>query len=418
MGPVQRKVTYRLYPRKRQEEGLRQLLGRHQRLYNAALEQRISAYRRQGKTVSFAEQCRDLTALRGEDPEYGGVNAQSCQVTLKRLDLAFKHFFRRVRESKSKAGFPRFKSLRRFSGWGYKTHGDGWRLQAGEGMKHGRVRLSGVGNIRIRGKARTEGTPKTLEVMHKQGRWYASVTVVCEPRRARVGNGAAGLDWGVETFATVANEDGTTQRIENPRHLQQARKDLTAAQRDLSRKKRGSRNRDKARQKVTSLHRKVANRRHDFLHQQSAALVATLAVLATEKLQVSNMTRSAKGTAEAPGKNVRQKAGLNRSILDTAPAAFLQMLKYKAEEAGTEWVEVPTRQVKPSQTCHGCGQQRKKPLAERQHRCECGACCSRDENAARVMLAWATGPPGREPSWCGGGALAPPVKHETPSIAA
>jgi putative transposase len=210
MGPVQRKVTYRLYPSTKQEEGLRLLLGRHQRLYNAALEQRISAYRRQGKTVSFAEQCRDLTALRGEDPDYGGVNAQSCQVTLKRLDLAFKHFFRRVRERKSKAGFPRFKSLRRFSGWGYKTHGDGWRLQAGEGMKHGRVRLSGVGDIRIRGKARTEGTPKTLEVMHKQGRWYASVTVVCEPKRARLGNGAAGLDWGVETFATVANQDGST----------------------------------------------------------------------------------------------------------------------------------------------------------------------------------------------------------------
>jgi putative transposase len=394
------------------------MLAKHQQLYNALLEQRITAYRRQRKTLSFAEQCREITALRRECPEFAELNCNSMQVAAKRVALAFQHFFRRVRQRKGKAGFPRFKSLRRFSGWGYKTHGDGWRLQAGDRMQHGYLRLSGVGNIRIRGKARTPGTPKAAEVMHKQGRWYASVTVVCEPKRARVGNGAAGLDWGVETFATVANHDGSTLCIENPRHLQQARAQLRSAQRQLARKKRGSRNRDKARREVAALHRKVGNRRHDFLHQQSAALVAVLAVLATEKLQVANMTRSAKGTVEAPGKNVRQKAGLNRNILDTAPAAFLQMLKYKAEEAGTEWVEVPTRQVKPSQTCHGCGHQRKKPLAERQHRCECGACCSRDENAARVMLAFALTGAGREPARCGGMAIGPPVKHETPARAA
>ena len=166
------------------------------------------------------------------------------------------------------------------------------------------------------------------------------------------------------------------------------------------------------------MHRKVANRRHDFLHQQSAALVATLAVLATEKLQVANMTRSAKGTVEAPGKNVRQKAGLNRNILDTAPAAFLQMLRYKAEEAGVEFVEANTRQIKPSQTCHLCGRQRKKSLAERHHRCECGVCCSRDENAARVLLEFGLRAAGREPTMCGGGAVGPPAKHETPARAA
>ena len=271
------------------------MLGKHQQLYNALLEQRVTAYRRQGKTLTFAEQCREITALRRECPEFAELNCNSMQVAAKRVALAFQHFFRRVRERKGKAGFPRFKSRRRFSGWGYKTHGDGWRLQAGERMRHGHLRLSGVGSIRIRGKARTEGTPKAAEVMHKQGRWYVSVTVACVPTRARVGNGAAGLDWGVETFATVANEDGSTLRIENPRHLEQARAQLCSAQRQLARKKRGSRNRDKARQQVAALHRKVANRRHDFLHQHSAALVAVLTVLATEKLQIANMTRSARG---------------------------------------------------------------------------------------------------------------------------
>jgi putative transposase len=113
-----------------------------------------------------------------------------------------------------------------------------------------------------------------------------------------------------------------------------------------------------------------------------------------------------------------RKKGLNREILSAAPGAFHQMLKYKAEEAGIEWIEVPTRQVKPTQTCHGCGRQEKKPLSQRWHSCVCGVSCSRDENAAKVILNWALfgSASGQELSRCGG-ALAP-VKQETPSIAA
>ena len=85
----------------------------------------------------------------------------------------------------------------------------------------------------------------------------------------------------------------------------------------------------------------------------------------------------------------KYKKGLNREILSAAPTQFLSLLRSKAEEAGAVWVEVPTRQLKPSQTCHRCGTQRKKLLSERQHSCDCGASCSRDENAARVMLNWA-----------------------------
>jgi putative transposase len=95
-------------------------------------------------------------------------------------------------------------------------------------------------------------------------------------------------------------------------------------------KKRGSKNRDKARRKVARLHAKVANQRHDFLHKASAELVGRCKVIVTEKLSVKNMTRSARGTIAKPGKRVRQKAGLNRNILDTAPAGFLQMLRYKS----------------------------------------------------------------------------------------
>ncbi len=91
------------------------------------------------------------------------------------------------------------------------------------------------------------------------------------------------------------------------------------------------------------------------------------ALIAIEKLAIKNMTRSAKGTSEKYGKNVKQKAGLNREILNTAPAMTLNLLRYKAEEASSEFVEVPTKQVKPSQTCPNCGAKKKKALAERWH---------------------------------------------------
>ena len=97
---------------------------------------------------------------------------------------------------------------------------------------------------------------------------------------------------------------------------------------------------------------------------------------------------SARGSVEAPGRNVAQKAGLNRSILDAAPAAFLHMLRYKAEEAGSEYLEANTRRLKPSQRCPDCGTVRKKGLSDRQHDCSCGCSLGRDQAAALVLLRW------------------------------
>jgi putative transposase len=125
------------------------------------------------------------------------------------------------------------------------------------------------------------------------------------------------------------------------------------------------------------------------LHKSSAKIVEATRLIATETLNVQSMTRSAKGTMKRPGRNVAQKAGLNREILSTAPGAYLNMLRYKAEEAGSHFANVPTRKVRPSQTCSGCGSQRKRPLSERMHACECGLSLSRDQNASRVMLQWA-----------------------------
>ena len=161
---VLRKVTFRLYPNIAQSERLVELLGLHQRLYNTALEERISAYQVSGKSLNYNAQAKALTEWRAYCPALAGVSAQSQQNTLKRLDLAYQAFFRRVKAGDGEPGFPRFKSIQRYPGWGYNTHGDGWRLFAGEGMKHGQVRLSGVGMVKMRGKARTSGAIKTAEV--------------------------------------------------------------------------------------------------------------------------------------------------------------------------------------------------------------------------------------------------------------
>jgi len=378
----------------------------HQKLYNAALEQRIDAYQKQKKSLSFSDQCKELTVLRGECEEYSDLNAQSCQVTLKRLDLAFQHFFRRVKQGQSKVGFPRFKSKDRFSGFGYKTHGDGFRLESVG--QHGYLRLSGVGRIPVRGKARTFGEVKTAELIRKQDRWYVSVTVQCQPKR-RKGSLALGIDWGVETFATLAKSDGQYERIENPRYLKKSLSQLKKVQRDLSRKKRGSQNRKKIIRKVRKIHEKVAEQRKNHLHQTSAAIVSQSCFIATEELAVKNMT--------AFGGSY--KKGLNREILSTAPGMFFSFLKYKAEEAGIFWKEIPTQQVKPSQTCSNWSKQEKKTLAQRQHQCGCRVSLGRDENAARVILNWAFihHASGWEPSRCGEEALASSLKQETHSIA-
>jgi putative transposase len=407
MEAVNRKVAYRLYPTAKQAGKLLEMLVLHQRLYNAALEQRIKVWHGWQKTLSFTDQCKDLTELREEFKEYKNINAQSEQVTLRRVDLAFKHFFRRLKTKEGKAGFLRFKSVERFSGFGYKEYGNGWALEAGASNKHGRLRLSGLGLIKIRGKARTAGQAKTLEILHKNGRWYASVTISCHPIREK-GSKAAGIDWGVTTFATIVFDDETVEQIENPRHVRAKLKEIKSANKQVSSKQLGSNNRKRARKALSKIHSQIAAARHDFLHKTTATIIGKVKMVATEKLDVQQMTAS--GGA--------RKKGLNREILSTSPRTFIQMLRYKAEEAGVEWQEIPTKEVKPTQTCSGCGRQAKKELSERIHECECGARLDRDTNAAKVILMWGVRQRvnGREPAMCGAEAVAFVSKHKIPPI--
>ena len=203
MTEVNRKVTYKIYLNKAQASALREMLALHQRLYNACLEQRRSAWdwrqrieryrdltedelKLYQSTCRFYGQKLQLKDLRAEFPEYKALPYKSCAITFQRLDRAYQNFFRRVREGKSgrELGFPRFKSVDRFPGFGFEKHGNGWRFSPGNDWKHGRLRIKGIeGTIKCRGRARTPGEIKTCELLHPDGVWHLSLTVACKPER-------------------------------------------------------------------------------------------------------------------------------------------------------------------------------------------------------------------------------------------
>jgi putative transposase len=386
-----RKVTYKLYPNKTQDTLMMDLLIHHQQLYNWALKDRIETYQQFSYGLTFSDQCAINTLWRNRRKQYGllNTNAQSEQVTLKRVALAFEGFFRRLKANKGKAGFPRFKSVDRYKGWGYKAYGDGWKLHLNP-KKHGVVYLADVGMVKIRGQARNEnGTPKTCEVIKKADGWYLSVTFDYPYIDRTSGKQAFGLDWGVEYYMSAVSDNGDTHQIENPRFIKTNQEKLTALQRDLSLVQTGNDDWYQLKSRIARLHRKISQQRLNHVHQTTAQLVKEAGLLAIEQINVSNMTRSAKGTIEKPGKRVKQKSGLNRAILDTSPSHTYKILQYKAAEAGIEFVEVPSRKVKPSQTCPSCGQQIKKTLGDRVHSCDCGVELPRDIASAMVNLNWA-----------------------------
>jgi putative transposase len=191
----------------------------------------------------------------------------------------------------------------------------------------------------------------------------------------------------------LATADGTIEPIDNPRWLEKSQKRLQAAYRARDRKTKGSCAWKACNRTVAQVHGKAARQRQDFLHKTSARLVSRAVIIATEHLQSAHMVRHPKAkqdeqTGQYLPNGAHQKAGLNRAILDGAPATFLAMLRYKAAEAGTVYAEASIQRLKPSQTCHQCGRQVKKSLAERWHTCPCGASCSRDANSALVLVHW------------------------------
>ena len=378
---ITRRVNFRLYPSSSQVKTLSYWRRLHKDLYNAAIANRKTQYKYFKKSVSYYEQQNCLPEFKEVWHEYKLLGSHALQATLKRVDLAYQRFF------KGKAGYPKFKSIRHYSGWTYPCRA-GWKALT-DG-KNGYLELSNLGRIQMRGTARTWGKPTTCTIVNRQGVWYASITVQCLPVR-ETGTGAVGLDFGCLT--AVATSDGT--KVENPRLFASMKTRIGKASKakrrkispDFKKKIKASKRWKKANKKVSKLQRKVANQRQNWVHKVAAEIVSSNSLVATEKLNIKGMTRKPKKSS----KRKRQKTGRNRSMLDVGIGMLRSAIEYKLAEAGGIFVEVPTVKVKPSQTCPQCGSQKKKELSERIHNCPCGLKIDRDVAAAIVMLNWATG---------------------------
>lgn len=379
MTTVRKTFKYRLYPNKTQEAQLDQWLMLNRELYNAALEERREAYKRAGKSLNYIHQTGELAAVREARPEFYAIPITVLRGTLKRLDLAFQAFFRRVKAGQT-PGFPRFQGKGRFNSFQYRE------IKGVLHFQNKRVTLPMFGEVKIRLHRPLEGTAKTITVSREGAHWYVCFSCVVEvPEPAPAPATAVGIDLGLEKFAVLS----TGEQITNPRFLRRSEARLKAEQQKLSRCKRGSNRRKVQRAVVAAIHRKVRNQRSDFLHKLSRRLVDEYGTVVLEDLATANLSKrpKAKPTEDGTGyehNGAAAKAGLNKSIMDAGWSQFQSLMTCKAEWAGRHVLFVKPHYT--SQTCSGCGQIRKKPLSERWHSCECGCELDRDHNAAINIL--------------------------------
>lgn len=373
-----RTYRYRLLPTAKQHGALERILESQRLFYNAALQERADAWRKVKASITCYDQYKSLTSVRADDPDgYGAMPLRLSRGTLLRLDVAFQGFFRRVKAGQT-PGFPRFKPISRWHSFGFSEF-SGIRLQSS------RLRFKGMpGSLKVHLHRPLPQHPEFLSCQFRRDAkgWSVSLQVRYTTNPEAHRGPAIGVDLGVEKLAALSN--GTL--LPNPRTGASYQRRLRRAQRALQRCQKGGANRAKRRRALARLHLRAANARDTHLHQQSAFLTRAYGTIVVEKLSIPALTASAKGTTDAPGKNVRGKSVLNRNILDVAWGRFQTQLRYKAESAGGRVIEVPPHMT--SQTCSGCGTVVRKSLAERTHECpSCGLVVDRDVNAARNILA-------------------------------
>lgn len=248
----------------------------------------------------------------------------------------------------------------------------------------------------MRGKARDWGSPTTLTVVYKPhlNHWFASITVEIPAPQVKFGSESnleyesiAAIDLGTETALTLYN-GSLFEEVNNPRFIRQTEHSVSLASKKLKRKRAPNRKKKvkpsnrwkKARLQVSRLQRQVANQRKDWQHKITTDIARRHDIVVTEKLETKKMTRKGK-------KRKKQKAGLNKSILDVGFGALNKMITYKVEGKGGLVFFLPTRELKPSQRCPKCGTVHKEwaELSSRYHVCECRFEMPRDKTSTIVM---------------------------------
>jgi len=326
---------FRLEPNGQQSDRLSQFAGCARLVWNKNLELQKGQLDQKKKILSYAESCKALTQLKREVSFLKDVHSQPLQQVLKDQDLAMRDFLA------GSKGMPRFKK---------KGRNDSFRFPQGVKVEEKKIYLPKIGWVKFRKSREIEGTIKNVTVSRTAGKWYVSIQVereIEEPKHPSVT--VIGIDLGVSLLATLS--DG--QAFMPVDSFKVCQKKLAKQQRSLARKVKGSENWKKQKSAIQKTHAKIANKRNDYLHKLSTNISKNHVVICLEDLNVQNMTRSAKGTMEKPGKNVGAKSGLNRSILDQGWYEFKRQLMYKQAWRGGHVVMVDPKYS--SQKCSNCG---------------------------------------------------------------
>ena len=374
--------TVRLYPTTRQEERLRFMLDVTRQLYNALLDERRYAWTARRIVVTTQQQYKEITELRAEDQRIRAVYRECQDAVLHRLDLAFAAFFRRIRCGET-PGYPRFKPASR---WKQLEFPHGNRALKLLGENQDRLTVPGVGTMRLR-KGREVPAFGRAFVVVKNGRWYATFECSREPQPLPKTGKIIGGDRGVYVLAATSEGD----LIRNGRFQQRRARITTRLQRELEAlTKRDERkrcvNRDDPKRiaavrRLARAREREANCRLDALHKKALKLIRSADVIGLEKLDLRAMTRSARGTVEAPGRNVAAKRGLNRVMLDAGFGILARLIGEKAACAVREVIGVEPRYS--SQTCGRCRHVSAKSRRRRRFACvSCGFTTHVDVNAA------------------------------------
>jgi putative transposase len=329
-----------------------------QTVYNDALNHRRHEWRQSRRSITYYDQWNRMREERHKCPdEMGMLNATSIQQMLRRVDKAYRAFY------KGQRGAPRFKGRNRFKSIEYR-YSDGCKLSG----NHLYVQHIGKVRIKLHRPIPDDATIKQVIIKRSTGHWYVCFQLELPDSTPAVHTGpTVGVDVGLHSL--LALSDGIL--FDNPRWLRQGLDKLRTAQRRLSRRKKFGSGWRKAVCQVAKRQEHVANQRRDFWHKTTADLAKTYSLVAIEDLNLSFMTRN---------------GNLSLSAHDASLGMFRQMLDYKVVNTGSQVVGVNPRNT--SQACSGCGVVVAKGLNVRVHRCpDCGAELDRDVNAALNILA-------------------------------
>jgi putative transposase len=309
-----------------------------------------------------------------KDPEFewlADVPRNVLDQLLKELAKAWERGFKKISKP------PHFKRKGRDNVSLIEPHPRYWRV-----TEEGDVRFPKLGVLKTKMHRPLEGKGKTCALVREADQWFVSISCEVEIEERLRKPGRVGLDRGVKHL--VADSDRNV--FDGPEGMRTSTQRLTRAQRALSKKKKGSNNHRKAQLRVARLHRKVRRQRNHLLHQIALHYAKSHGTVVIEDLQVKNMTKSASGTSELPGRNVRQKAGLNRSILNSGWGLLAWMIQYKLDWAGGTLIKVPPHYT--SQTCSCCETvDAASRISQSEFICTaCGHADNADVNAAKVIL--------------------------------